>query len=420
MRNVIILCLLVSFVYAQEFVANYDESKVPDYTLPELLVCEDGEKVETIEQWQNKRRPEILELFQEHVYGYAPEKFRSIKYKVMAVDKLTMNGLATRKQVTIYLTGKKNGPKMDVLIYLPNNVEKPVPLFSTLNFYGNHAITDDPAVPLADSWLRNNEDYGITENRATEASRGARSFRWEIEYVLKQGYGLASIYYGDIDPDRNDFSDGIHPEFYKKGQTQPAKNEWGSIAAWAWGLSRAMDYYENDDDIDESRIIVMGHSRLGKTSLWAGATDERYAMVVANNSGCGGAALSRREFGETVARINTSFPHWFCDNFVTYNDRVNELPVDQHMLIALCAPRPVYVASAQEDRWADPRGEFLSSKNASPVYELFGLQGLPADEMPDVNEPVWGTIGYHYRTGGHDVKPYDWQQYCAFADQYLK
>lgn len=406
-------CLLLGHfqsLQAQPRGFNYDESKVPQFTLPEPLVTQAGKKVTTADQWKQQRRPEILALFEQHVYGVTPTDKVHAEYSVESGE--AYDGLATRKQVTIHL--ERNGRKQDihVLMYLPKKRNAAAPVFIGLNFRGNHTVTDDPAVHLPTSWMR--KDSNTDGNKATERGRGASKSRWQIPLILEHGFAIATVYYGDIDPDTDDgFKNGVHALFDEPEQRSP--HAWGSIAAWSWGLSRLVDYLETDRDVDSRHIALIGHSRLGKTSLWAGAQDQRIGLVISNNSGCGGAALSRREFGETVKRINTSFPHWFCKKFHDYNDDVNSLPVDQHLLTALIAPRPLYVASAEQDQWADPQGEFLAAKLASPVYKLLGADGLPADTQPALNEPSQGGIGYHIRTGKHDVTEFDWQQYLKFA-----
>ncbi len=402
---------------ADEF--NYDEAKVPKFELPPLLKTVEGGPVTNADEWMNVRRPEILRMFEEHVFGSLPPVVPKLRTRVRSSVSDAIHGKALRREVTVFFSDDDNGPQMDLLIYTPVASEVPVPAILGLNFNGNHSIETDPRLHITESWVRNSKEQGIENNRANEASRGSEASRWSVEKIIDRGYGLITIYYGDIDPDFDDgFKNGIHQLF--PGSDLRTGSSGGSISAWAWGLSRALDVLETDPKIDAGRVAVFGHSRLGKTSLWAGAMDQRFAMVISNNSGCGGAALSRRKFGETVARINTSFPHWFCLNHRLYNGLEENLPVDNHMLIALAAPRPVYVASAEEDRWADPRGEFLSAYYAGEVYRLFGKQGLPSDTMPEVNHPVMSSVGYHIRTGAHDVTDYDWDQYLNFADLHLR
>ena len=421
--STLLLAASLSAIAQQPKPANYDESKVGNLPLPDPLICADGTKVTDAKLWQTKRRAEVLGLFQTHVYGRSPAKPANLVYEVTKTDLQALGGKATRKEVAIYLTGKKDGPRLDLQLFVPNGAKGPVPAFLGCNFNGNHAVHADPSITLNPRWMRTARDSkNVVNNRATEASRGSEASRWQVEMIIAKGYALATYYYGDVEPDHAEgWKDGLRAAMSKDGaNTQFAADAWGAIGAWAWGLSRGLDYLEKDKAIDAKKVAVIGHSRLGKTSLWAGASDERFAMVISNNSGEGGASISRRDFGETIAVLNKNFPHWFCGNYKQYTGRPENLPVDMHELAALAAPRPLYIASAQEDTWADPKGEFLAGKLAEPVYALFGKKGTGVAEWPAVNQPVGEFVGYHVRSGKHDVTAYDWEQYLRFADKHFK
>ena len=360
---------------------NQDESKVPPYTLPDPLVLADGKRVTDARTWIGKRRPELRRLFETHVYGRTPPGGPKARFQVTKVDAMALGGRATRKDVAITFGEGSAARRMDLLVYLPNTARAPAPVFLGLNFQRNDAV------------------------------------KWPVETIVERGYGVASAYYGDLFPDR---ADGAGDSVLTLFPARQGPDAWNALGVWAWAVSRALDYLETDRAADAKRVALLGHSRLGKAALWAGAQDPRFAMVISNESGCGGAALSKRIYGETVAAITKRFPHWFCANFARYADHEADLPVDQHELLALIAPRPLYVASAVEDRWADPKGEFLAALGADPVYRLLGTDGLPAREMPAVDAPVQGTIAYHVRSGGHDLPDYDWRQYLAFADKHLR
>jgi hypothetical protein len=284
---------------------------------------------------------------------------------------------------------------------------------------GNHSVSTEPDIALSTRWLPNRPDGKVVNNRATEAARGVQLSRWPLELIISKGYAVATAYYGDLEPD--------HPEGWKTGirsvlgpPTDQKSDNWQAIGVWAWGMSRMLDYLETDGSVDAKRAIALGHSRQGKAALWAGAQDARFAAVISNESGEGGAALARRVFGETIERINTSFPYWFCPQYRTYNNRPEALPIDQHELLALIAPRPLYVASAQGDQWADPKGEFLSARQTDPVYKLYGKKGIGTDTWPPIHTPVGETVRYHIRAGEHDVKRYDWEQFLDFADRQFR
>ena len=422
------------------FVANYDESKILPFDLPDPLVSQDGAPVLRLEQW-SARREELKELFSRHVFGRMPGQ-RRIETKVQRRDEQWNRGHSVRYELDVRIlpldgseskiTGESKGAlTMGVLIDVPRqaSASKPVAAFLGLNFKGNHTTTNDPKVRLPTSWVKAGRDNQSNQNSATEAGRGISSHRWPSAMINDRDFALVTLYYGDIDPDFDDgFQNGIHGLFADWIHQLPASERPGSIAGWTYGLQAVLDAISQTPElgIDANRVAVIGHSRLGKTSLWAGAIDPRFAMVISNDSGCGGAALSRRAIGETVGRINRVFPHWFCGGFSSYNENESAMPVDSHELIALSAPRPIAIGSATKDRWADPKGEFLSAKHASPVYQLLGkpglvnAQGLLPENLPEPDRAYQsGSISYHLREGKHDITQQDWLRYIDFADKRL-
>ena len=401
--------------------ANYDESKVPAYHLPDPLVLENGKPVTTWRMWLEKRRPELLRLFETNVYGKSPAPPSDPVYTVLS-DDAVLNGTARRKQIKVQFS-RRSPAAMTILLYLPATAEARVPVFVGLNFEGNQTVDPDPGILMSTAWVDNGP--GVVNHRSTEASRGVASSRWPVSLIVSSGFAVATVYDGDIAPDHaNNETEGVFTLFAKPGvaatDNARAPDAWGTIAAWAWGLSRIADYLETDSAIDKYRIVAIGHSRLGKAALWAAAQDTRFAAVVSNCSGEGGAAIARRKFGERTEHLNTAFPHWYSLNYRKYNDKEEDLPVDSNELLALIAPRPLYVASASEDLWADPKGEFLGAQGADPVYRLFGHTGLAAKEMPGIEKPVLSTIGYHLRRGKHDITAYDWTQYLTWASEHLR
>ena len=414
---------------------NYDESKVRDYTLPDLLAGPDDKAISTPEAWRTVARPRWLSLLESTEYG---RLLPAVPVTAEHVERGPGPDSATRIQARLRLGHGPDSPATEVLLYLPSpsrgdasgqlpspsrgDAPERLPTFLHLNFGGNHAETADPAVRIPSGWVPNGKDTGVDDNRAKETSRGALASRWPVKLLTDRGYATATAYCGDVFPDHADGrkASALPSLGFAVGDARMVSgDEPGAISTWAWQLSRILDWLVTLPEIDPTRVIVVGHSRLGKTALWAGAGDERFAMVVSNESGCGGAALERRNFGETVRRITTAFPHWFAPTFATYADRETDLPIDQHVVLAMTAPRPLYVSSAVEDRWADPRGEFLAAVAAAPAWRLFGKDGLGTDTYPAVDTCVGATIGYHVRSGPHDITAVDWGHFADFATRLL-
>lgn len=387
---------------------------------PDPLVMLDGTKVTTKEQWEQQRKPELKALFQHYMYGRLPAAPKIQKHNVLFTDANALGGKATLSEVKITFEQPTLDHAIHVLLVTPNGVKQP-PVFVGMNFCGNHTLLEHPQIHLPEVWVRNSCP-GVMNERATDKGRGGQKDVWNVDLIIEKGYALACFYSGDVDPDTADLSDGIGPAYWKDGK--PAGDDAGTIALWAWGFHRVVDYLTTGgkDRVDPKRIAAVGHSRNGKTALLAGAFDERIAVVIPLQAGCGGTAPSRTADtrAESVKRINTSFPHWFCDNFPLFNDQTDRLPFDQHCLIALCAPRAVLLPNAEEDLWANPSGQFELLRAASPVYQLLGAEGLPTDARPEMNKLVASRLGYFIRPGRHAMTRADWEVFLTYSDKYFK
>jgi len=388
---------------------NYTESLAGTYTLPNPLLLANGKPVKDAKIWTEKRRPEIVKLFEENQFGRAPGRPADTSFEVFDKGTPAFDGKATRKQLTIYLSKDKSGPKIDLLVYVPAPATKPSPLLLNMSFSANSLAVDDPGVKESEIWG--------PDHKKVPASKGRSFGKLPVAKFIDAGYGVATFYYGDVDPDfLGGVPLGVRALYLKAGQTEPAPDEWGAISAWAWGASRVMDYLETDKAVDAKRVAITGVSRLGKTVMWAGAHDTRFAMTIASCSGEGGAALSRRNYGETIAHLMapTRYPYQFAGNWAKYAAHPDQSPVDANLLVALMAPRPVLLQTGNTDKWSDPKGEFLAAIAAGPVYKLFGKQGLDADEVPPAGQAILHDIGYEMHAGGHGMVPSDWDVYLQF------
>lgn len=398
------------------FPVNYSEDSVGAYTLPDLLQCVDGQRVTDIKTWEKKRRPELLQLVEKIQFGKMPPRPSALRFQVFDKGTPAFNGKAIRKQVTVYFTKDTSDHKMNLLIYLPAAAQKPVPLLMNISFTAYNQLIDDPGLLVGEIWNR--------EGKKVKADKPSVFGKMNVEQFLDAGIGFATVYYGDIEPDFKDgIKYGIRKQYLKPGQTETAPDEWGAISAWAWGLSRAMDYFQTDKHIDAKRVALQGASRLGKAVLWAGIHDTRYKMVIASISGEGGAALSRRKYGETVQHITdpSRYMYQFAPNYHAYASRLNELPFDAHALVALMAPRPLLLQTGSTDYWSDPKGEFLSAIAAAPVYGLYNEKGPQSTSMPAAGDTSLGMnrLGYFMHEGGHSVLPTDWTHMIEYMKKYL-
>lgn len=393
---------------------NYTDATSGTFKLPDPLLLSNGKRVKDAKTWNEKRRPELVKLFEENQYGRSPGRPKDMSFDVFDKGTAAFDGKATRRQVTIYFSANKTGPKMDLLVYVPANATKPVPMLLNVSFTANSSAVDDPGIKPGEIWNR--------EKKRVPAAQGRAFGKLNVLPFLEAGFGVATFYYGDVDPDfLEGLPHGVRSLYLKDGKTAPDPDEWGAIGAWAWGMSRAMDYLETDKAVDSKRVAITGVSRLGKTVMWAGAHDTRFAMVIASCSGEGGAAISRRNYGETIAHLVAPgrYPYQFAANYAKYGDHVDQFPVDANLLVALIAPRPLLLQTGNTDKWSDPKGEYMAARAAAPVYKLFGKDVPESDEVPPAGKVLMSTLGYVMHAGGHGTIPSDWDVYLQFMKAHL-
>lgn len=395
---------------------NYTEANVGQYTLPDPLISEAGTRVSDADTWHKFRRPEIVKIFEENQYGRSPERVESVSFEVVEEATPAFDGKALRKQVAIHFGEGDARQTLDLLLYLPASAERPVPVLLNISFLPNNLAVEDPGVKTGRRW-----DKDRKMRVEATGDRGPFGALPVLE-TLERGFGIATFNYADVEPDAPDaIEHSVRQLYMAEGQEKPAADEWGSIAAWAWGMSRVVDYFETDNKVDASRIAITGISRLGKTVMWAGAYDPRIALVIASCSGEGGAALSHRDYGETIAHLvaPSRYYYWFADNYRKWADNPKQAPMDAHLLMALVAPRPLLLQTGNTDKWADPMGEFLAAVAATPVYELLGKRGIDSAELPPAGQLAGDTLAFYMHDGGHGLVPGDWGVYLDFIEKHF-
>jgi hypothetical protein len=393
---------------------NVNEAKVTPYTLPDPLLLLNGTPVHDAKTWWKKRRPEIYAMFETQQYGRAPGRPASETFEVFDKGTPALDGKAIRKQVIIHLSEDPAAPRISLVEYIPAAASKPVPMFLMIGFTAPFNMFDDSGIREGTVW-----NPQTKQKMPASQARGMGMGKVNIIPFLATGIGVATFYYGDVDPDFSDgYALGVRALYDKGDDSTRAPDAWGSISAWAWAMSRVQDYFETDRTVDARRVAINGASRLGKTVLWAAARDQRFAAVVACCSGEGGAALSHRNFGQTIAELLEEAPYQFARNYRKYADKEQALPMDAHMLLSLIAPRPVLLQTGKHDLWSDPKGEFEAAVAAGPVYRLLGKQDLGTTTWPP-SEPILNDLAYLMDNGGHGMEAGDWDIYLAFLKKYL-